>query len=288
MIITVEPPAAVITDTEVRRMVFSPQQAQRYSRQFVLREIGVSGQKKLLGAKILVIGAGALGSSALLYLAAAGVGTLGVADHDEVDLSNLQRKIIHASDRVGMEKTASAALSLGALNPDVSVIRHDLRLAPDNILDVIAPYDFIIDATDRFETKLLINDACVLSAKPYSHAGVLRFFGQAMTYVPGQGPCLRCLLDQAPARAETCAQVGVLGAVTGILGSIQATETIKYILGTGQLLVGRMLVVDALSMRFDNIDIQGADPDCRVCGAHASIRSLTENERDYVIGGCGI
>ena len=269
-------------------MVFSPQQAQRYSRHFVLREIGVSGQKKLLGAKILVIGAGALGSSALLYLAAAGVGTLGVADHDEVDLSNLQRQIIHTNDRVGVEKTVSAELALGAINPDVSVIRHDLRIAPDNIQDVIAPYDFIIDATDRFETKLLINDACVLSGKPYSHAGVLRFFGQAMTYVPGQGPCLRCLRDQAPARAETCAQVGVLGAVTGILGCIQATEAIKYVLGTGQLLVGRMLIVDAFSMSFDTIEIEGADPDCRVCGEHASIRSLADNKQEYMIEGCGI
>lgn len=256
-------------------MELSAQQAERYSRHFVLREIGVSGQKKLLGAKVLVIGAGGLGSGALMYLAAAGVGTIGIADYDRVEISNLQRQVIHRTDRVGMAKTLSAKRTLEAINPDVTVHVYPERVTPENIQAIIAPYDFIIDGADRFETKFLINDACVLGRKPYSHAGVVRFGGQTMTYVPGQGPCLRCLLGTVPPNAELCAQVGVLGAVTGILGNIQAAEAIKYVLGIGELLVGRLLLVDALSMSMQEADIGPSNTECRVCGAHPDITSVS-------------
>lgn len=254
-------------------MELSQQQRERYSRHFVLREVGVSGQEKLLGAKVLVIGAGGLGSGALMYLAAAGVGTIGVADYDRVEVSNLQRQIIHRTDRAGMAKTQSARETLEAINPDVTVCTYPERVTPENIQAIIEPYDFIIDGADRFETKFLINDACVLSRKPYSHAGVVRFGGQTMTYVPGKGPCLRCLLKTAPLREELCSQVGVLGSVTGILGNIQATEAVKYVLGIGELLVGRLLLVDALSMSVQEVELGPADADCPVCGEYPAITS---------------
>lgn len=262
-------------------MVLSARQAERYSRHFVLREIGVSGQKRLLEAKVLVIGAGGLGSGALMYLAAAGVGIIGVVDGDRVELSNLQRQIIHRTDRIGMEKPLSAKQTLETINPDVTVNLYPERVTPDNIRDIIAPYDFIIDGTDRFESKFLINDACVLSGKPYSHAGVVRFNGQTMTYVPGQGPCLRCLLDHVPSNSETCAQAGVLGSVTGILGSIQATEAIKYLLRIGELLTGRLLMVDGLSMSIQEVEIGPARAECGVCGDHPAISSLVDNREEY-------
>lgn len=269
-------------------MALSAEQAERYSRHFVLREIGVAGQKRLLDSKVLVIGAGALGSSALMYLAASGIGTIGVADYDRVELSNLQRQIIHRTDEIGMKKTQSAGHTLKSINPDVTVRSYAERMTPDNILDVIEPYDFIIDGTDRFESKFLINDACVLSRKPYSHAGAVRFEGQAMTYVPGgDGPCLRCLLDAVPPREETmsCSQAGVLGAVTGILGSIQAAEAIKYLLGIGRLLVGRVAHVDGLTMRLKTVCVP-ASPACNICGESPSIRSLTDRRSDYEENGC--
>lgn len=267
-------------------MELSPQQTQRYSRHFVLREIGVSGQEKLLSAKVLVIGAGGLGSAALMYLAAAGVGTIGIADCDQVEVSNLQRQIIHRTDRLGMAKTLSARQTLEAINPDVTLELYQERVMPDNIQAIIEPYDFIIDGADRFETKFLINDACVLSRKPFSHAGVVRFGGQTMTYVPGRGPCLRCLLKTVPLREELCAQVGVLGSVTGILGSIQATEAVKYVLGIGELLVGRLLLVDGLSMSIQEVDMGPANTECRICGDHPAITSILDNRKDYEINGC--
>ncbi|MCH5195861.1 MAG: HesA/MoeB/ThiF family protein [Oscillospiraceae bacterium] len=269
-------------------MIFSEQQAERYSRHFVLKEIGVKGQKKLLSSRVLVIGAGALGSNALMYLAAAGVGTLGVADYDSVDLSNLQRQVIHSTERLGMKKTASAEIALKALNPDVTVVQHSERITAENIREIIEQYDFIADCTDRFETKFLINDACVLSKKPYSHAGAVRFEGQVMTYVPEKGPCLRCLLDKVPSQEQTvtCSQAGVLGAVTGIIGSIQAAEAIKYLLGTGELLVGRVLRVDALSMRIQTVKTGKANAKCRICGNDPEILSLADNSKEYEVNGC--
>lgn len=269
-------------------MKLNEEQAQRYSRHFVLKEVGVAGQKKLLSSKALIIGAGALGSSAIMYLAAAGVGIIGICDYDEVDLSNLQRQIIHKTDSVGKEKVVSAAQAVKELNPDVDVVLHRQRLTVDNIQSVIEQYDFILDCTDRFETKFLINDACVLSKKPYSHAGVVRFGGQVMTYVPGQGPCLRCLLGGVPEDSLTCAEAGVLGAVTGVIGSIQATEAIKYLLGIGQLLVGKVLRFDGLNAQVGVTNFAHSDPDCTVCGAKPTIKSLIGNRSDYDVKNCDL
>lgn len=269
-------------------MVLTEEQAERYARHFVLREIGVSGQKRLLQSKVLVIGAGALGSSALLYLAAAGVGTLGVADYDRVEPSNLQRQIIHGVQDVGKEKVCSAAEAIQAHNPDVAVRLHPEKMTVDNLQSVIAEYDFILDCTDRFESKFLINDACVLSQKPYSHAGVVRFEGQAMTYVPGQGPCLRCLLGKVPPNTLSCAQAGVLGAVTGVIGSLQALEAVKYLLGIGDLLVGKVLTFDGLTMRLRVTEMPHSNPDCGVCGEHPTIRTLLDNRREYEEPACAL
>ncbi len=269
-------------------MKFSEEQLERYSRHFVLSEIGVSGQKRLLESSVLVIGAGGLGSAALLYLAAAGVGTLGVADYDQVDRSNLQRQIIHRTDSVGTDKVLSAARSIRELNPDVEVRTYAERVTVDNIQDLMAPYEFVIDATDRFESKFLVNDACVLSEKPYSHAGVVRFEGQAMTYLPHKGPCLRCLMERVPPAEQsvTCSQAGVLGAAVGVLGSIQAAEAVKYLLGAGELLVGRILHFDALAMRVSFTDVPRNNPHCGVCGTHPTILSLRDNREEYQPAGC--
>lgn len=264
-------------------MIFSEEQLERYSRHFALREIGVSGQKRLLTSKVLVIGAGALGSSALMYLAAAGVGTLGIADDDTVETSNLQRQIIHHAENVGMKKVLSAEQTVQKLNSDVAVNLHCERMTADNIQSVISEYDFIIDGTDRFESKFLINDACVLSQKPYSHAGAVRFEGQLMTYVPGRGPCLRCILENVPPRETTltCSQAGVLGAVTGVLGSLQALEAIKYLLGIGELFVGKVLHFDGLTMQFRMVKLSESNPDCAVCGICPTIQNLMDNKEEY-------
>lgn len=264
-------------------MAFSQEQLERYSRHFVLKEIGVSGQKKLLKSKVLVIGAGGLGSVALMYLASAGVGTIGIADHDTVSLSNLQRQIIHKSSSLDMRKTRSAEQTIKELNPDTNIVLHEKKITAENIEKILLPYDFIIDATDRFETKFLINDACVLTHKPYVHAGVVRFGGQVMTYVPNKGPCLRCLLEQVPPDTVTCSQVGVLGAAVGILGSIQALEAVKYLTNTGELLVGRILNFDGLNMNFRIISFSDCVPNCRVCGEHPDILDLKKNKSEYEI-----
>lgn len=269
-------------------MAFSQDQLERYSRHFVLSEIGVAGQKRLLAGRVLVIGAGALGSAAALYLAAAGVGRIGVADYDRVELSNLQRQLLHHTGRVGQRKVDSARQTLEALNPDVDVRLYPERMTPDNIAGVIADYDFVVDATDRFETKFLINDACVLGKKPYVHAGIVRFAGQVMTYVPGQGPCLRCLLEDVPPNTVTCAQAGVLGAATGVLGSIQALEAVKYLTGAGKLLTGRVLYFDGLTMETRVTRFPHPAPDCRVCGEHPTIHSLSDNRADYDPAGCSL
>ncbi len=271
-------------------MIIGKDQAQRYARHFVLKEIGAAGQKKLLQSKVLVIGAGALGSASIIYLAAAGVGTIGIADYDTVEISNLQRQVIHRKDRTGMKKTASAELSVKELDPDINVCRHDEMITPDNIGGIISGYDFVIDCTDRFETKFLINDACVISKKPYCHAGVVRFEGQAMTYVPDKGPCLRCLLGGVPSPEDTvtCAEAGVLGAVTGIIGSVQALEAIKYILGAGELLTGRVFTIDGLGMNTKVTSIPHPDPGCSVCGNSPSIMSVMDNRKEYEIRSCSL
>ncbi|MBR2742421.1 MAG: HesA/MoeB/ThiF family protein [Clostridia bacterium] len=262
-------------------MAFSKEELSRYSRHFVLPEIGVIGQKKLLSSSVLVIGAGALGSASLMYLAAAGVGMIGVADFDRVELSNLQRQIIHNTKSVGEYKTESAKRALNAINPGVEVVRVNQRLDADNIIPIIADYDFILDCTDRFSTKFLINDACVIAKKPFSHAGVIKFGGQSITYVPGEGPCLRCILG-APPKDEglTCSTAGVLGAATGLMGCVQASEAVKYITGAGGLLLGKVFSFDLLTPKFRVYDGFEHSDECRVCnGAEASF--LTGNRAEY-------
>lgn len=251
----------------------------RYARQIILREVRQKGQDKLSSSKVLVVGAGGLGCVALGYLAEAGVGTLGIVDHDKVELHNLQRQILHTTERLGMEKVVSAESALRQLNPEVKTILYPVRLTAGNAEEIFRDYDFILDCTDRFGTKFLINDACVLLKKPYSHAGVVRFGGQAMTYVPGR-PCLRCLLGTPP-RGDTCAEVGVMGAAVGVLGSIQALEAIKYLIGAGELLVGRVLHYDGLRQEMRTAEFASPDPDCAICGRDPSIRSLTENAEEY-------
>ena len=231
-------------------MAFTNEQLERYSRHIILKEVGVKGQKKLLAAKVLIIGAGGPGAPAAMYLAAAGVGTIGIADADEVDLSNLQRQIIHATKDVGKAKVKSAEETINELNPDVRVNTYRVFVDSTNIADLIKDYDFVIDGTDNFPAKFLINDACVMAGKPFSHAGMIRFKGQLMTYVPGQGPCCRCVFKDPPPKdaVPTCKQAGVIGAMGGVIGSLQAMEAVKYIVGQGELLTGSLLTFDALKM----------------------------------------
>ncbi|MBW7997037.1 MAG: HesA/MoeB/ThiF family protein [Candidatus Glassbacteria bacterium] len=261
-------------------MELDEKQIERYSRNIVLAEIGVEGQRKLRAAGVLIVGAGGLGSPASLYLAAAGVGCLGIVDPDLVDLSNLQRQVLHATPGVGTSKAESAAARLRDLNPDVEIECRAERLTADNALELIERYDFVVDGTDNFAAKYLINDACVLAGKPYSHAGVLGFGGQVFTWEPpaGKHPCLRCLVPEPPSPSETpdCARSGVLGPAVGIVGSIQAAEAIKSICGTGGGLTGRLLSIDALRMRFPTV-VTAAAPDCPVCSTTAEICSLDDS-----------
>lgn len=256
-------------------MKYTSEQAKRYSRHFVLREIGIFGQEKLLSGKVLVIGAGGLGSSAIMYLAAAGVGTLGIADYDVVDYSNLQRQVIHGERSVGARKVESAREFVHGLNSDVKVETISERLTSQNILQVVENYDFVLDCTDRFETKFLINDACVLAKKPYCHAGAIGFEGQIMTYLPGSA-CLRCLLGEIPKDAPTCEDFGVVGAAVGVLGSMQALEAVKFLVGQGELLVNRLLKYDGLASKVQIIKCK-PDSDCRACGKNA-ISALDDAE----------
>jgi sulfur-carrier protein adenylyltransferase/sulfurtransferase len=257
----------------------SAEQKQRYSRHLLVPEVGEAGQAKLLASKALLVGAGGLGSPSGLYLAAAGVGTIGVIDSDIVDLSNLQRQILHTTDSVGKPKTESAERALRALNSDVKVIRHDLRLDASNIMDVIAPYDVILDGSDNFSTKYLINDAAVLASKPNLYGSIFRFDGQASTFVPRQGPCYRCLFPEpTPTElAPSCDEAGVLGVLPGIIGLVQATEAIKLLIGKGRPLIGRLLAYDALEMTFNEYRIR-RDVNCAVCGDHPTIREVTDLE----------
>jgi molybdopterin/thiamine biosynthesis adenylyltransferase len=238
---------------------------ERYSRHIVLKKIGTAGQKRLLGARVLVAGAGGLGSPAALYLAAAGVGTIGIADGDVVELSNLQRQILYRPNDVGGKKAESASRILADFNPDVRVDVHDGFLTTGNIMDVIAPYDFILDGTDNLSSKFLINDACVTARKPFTFAGIGSFGGQMMTCIPGKGPCCRCVFGE-PEKGAPNRRGGVVGAVCGVMGSLQAMEAIKFILGIGQPLAGRMLVYDALSSEFKLLRIPSVSDDCPLCG----------------------
>ena len=262
-------------------MAFSNEQLERYSRHIILKEVGVKGQKKLLNAKVLIIGAGGLGAPCAMYLAAAGVGTIGIADADEVDLSNLQRQIIHATEDVGKPKVQSAKETINKMNPDVTVNTYHEFVSSENILEIIKDYDFIIDDTDNFPAKFLINDACVMANKPFCHAGIIRFQGQLMTYVPEQGPCYRCVFKEPPPKdaVPTCKQAGVIGAMGGIIGSLQAMEAIKYITGTGELLTGYLLTFNALKMEFRKIKLPKPNGKCAVCGDNPTITELVDYEQ---------
>ena len=245
-------------------MALTDEQVERYARHLILKGVGVKGQKRLLASSVLIIGAGGLGSPAALYLAAAGVGHIGLVDGDVVDMSNLQRQIIHTTARVGAPKVESAATAIRALNPDVT------------------------DATDNFAAKFLINDACVLAGKPYIHAGVVGFAGQVMTVIPGEGPCYRCIFRDLPAAGEipTCKEAGVLGAVVGVIGSLEATEAVKLIAGVGEPLVARMLTVDALTMNIRRVPLPKHVPDCPVCGEQPTITAI--DPANYIQPACAI
>lgn len=265
-------------------MDFTDAQVSRYARHILLDEIGGAGQAKLLAARVLVIGAGGLGSPVLLYLAAAGVGTIGVIDDDVVDLSNLQRQIVHTTDRLGAPKVESARATLAAINPEVQVIPHRQRLTADNARALFDGYDIIADGSDNFPTRFLVNDACFFAGKPLVSAAILRFDGQLATFKAGmpavtgveRGPCYRCLYREPPPEGQipTCAQAGVLGAFCGAMGGLQATEVIKELLGIGESLAGWLLVVDALAGTWRRIRVR-RDPGCPLCGENPSIFDLS-------------
>ena len=266
------PPAEVAASDDS----LAPDELVRYSRHIGLDEVGEDGQRRLKCSSVLIIGAGGLGSPAALYLAAAGVGRLGIADYDTVDLSNLQRQLLHDTDRVGQRKTASARERIGAINPLVHVETIDQELSAANALDIMAAYDVVIDGTDNFKARYLINDACVLLGTPNVYGSVLRFEGQASVFATPEAPCYRCLFPEPPppGLVPSCAEAGVLGVLPGLVGTIQATEAIKIILGIGETLAGRLLLIDALQMRFRAIRLR-RDPACPACGTR-EIRSLID------------
>ena len=253
----------------------------RYARHLNLPEVGLAGQKKICAARVLCIGAGGLGSPVLLYLAAAGVGKLGIVDFDAVDLSNLQRQILHGTDKLGQPKTESARESLRRINPEVGVVVHQTRLTSANALDVLRPYDIVVDGTDNFPTRYLTNDACVLLRKPNVYGSIFRFEGQAGLFAPHLGgPCYRCLYPEPPppGTVPSCAEGGVLGVLPGVIGCIQATEVLKLITGAGTSLLGRLLLYDALEMRFREIKVR-RDPACPLCGERPTITKLIDYEQ---------
>ncbi len=258
---------------------FSHSEIRRYSRHFILPEFGARGQKKLKAARVLVVGAGGLGSPAAMYLAAAGVGTLGLVDFDVVDLSNLQRQLLHGTADVGRPKLDSAKESLAAINPEVVFQPHAMHLSSDNALQLFAQYDLVLDGTDNFATRYLINDACVLTGKPNVSASVFRFEGQVSVFAAPNGPCYRCLYPEPPppGMAPTCGEGGVLGILPGVVGTLQATEAIKMVANFGTPLIGKLLTFDALEMRFRQFNIK-RDSQCPVCGPNPSITSLIDYE----------
>jgi adenylyltransferase/sulfurtransferase len=252
-------------------MPFSPAELTRYSRHLTLREVGEEGQRKLKAARVLVIGAGGLGSPSALYLAASGVGTIGLLDCDRVELSNLQRQVLFDTRSLSLPKAEAARERLRALNPEIEVVAHAVELRAGNALELLRPYDVVLDGTDRIATRYLINDACVILRKPLVAAAIHRFEGHVMTCVPGAGPCYRCLFPEAPVDLiPNCADAGVLGVLPGVLGTIQATEAIKLITDIGEPLIGRLLIYDALKMRFQELHLRRRD-DCAVCGERPTI-----------------
>lgn len=266
-------------------MTLSPAELVRYARHLTLTEVGVSGQDRLARARVLLVGAGGLGSPAALYLAAAGVGTLGVVDGDAVELSNLQRQVLHGTAAVGRAKTESARERLADLNPHVRVETHPVRLTSENALDILGRYDFALDGSDNFPTRYLVNDASVLLRKPYVYGSIFRFDGQVSVFAAPGGPCYRCLFAEPPPPdlVPNCAEAGVLGVLPGLIGSLQALEAIKLILGVGESLVGRLLLVEALKVRFRELSVQ-RDPACAVCGDAPTVTRLVDYEAYCGIG----
>ena len=263
----------------VQDFQYTPDQLIRYSRHFLLPEVGEEGQAKLLQAKVLMVGAGGLGSPSAYYLAAAGVGSICIIDNDVVVISNLQRQILHANDRVGMPKVDSAKKTLEGLNPDVKVITYQEKLTSENIMNILKDYDLVVDGCDNFPTRYLVNDACVLMKKPNVHGSIFQFEGQATVFYPGKGPCYRCLYPEPPPAemAPSCAEAGVLGVLPGLIGVIEALEAIKIILGKGETLIGRLLHFNTLTMEINTLNLR-RDPACPMCGDHPTIHELIDYE----------
>ena len=261
-------------------MALSNDEVKRYSRHLIMPEVGVEGQEKLKKGSVLCIGAGGLGSPAALYLAAAGVGTIGIVDFDVVDYSNLQRQVIHGTSDVGRSKLASAKDRLLELNPHINIETYETALSSKNALDLFKPYDVILDGTDNFPTRYLTNDACVILGKPNAYGSIFRFEGQASVFATKGGPCYRCLYPEPPppGLVPSCAEGGVLGVLPGVVGTIQATEAIKLIMGIGEPLIGRFLIYDALRMKFRELKLK-KDPDCPVCGTHPTVTELIDYEQ---------
>ena len=259
---------------------FTDEQLDRYARHILLKEMDLDGQQRLFDSKVLIIGAGGLGCPAGLYLAGSGIGTIGIVDNDVVELSNIHRQIAHFTKDVKVPKVDSMAEKMQAINPDLNIISHKLFVNSENINEVIQGYDFVLDGTDNFSAKFLINDACVMQNIPYSHGGILRFTGQAMTIVPGQSACLRCIFREPPPPnlIPTCLESGVLGPVVGILGTIQATETLKFITGVGEVLANQLLSYEAKAMDFRKTKVK-KDKNCPLCGENPIIKTLVDSEQ---------
>jgi adenylyltransferase/sulfurtransferase len=272
--------APVAADLQVRLPELSTEEIKRYSRHLIMPEMGIDGQRRLKAASVLCIGAGGLGSPAAMYLAAAGVGRLGIVDFDVVDLSNLQRQLLHTTNDVGRTKLESAKNKINALNPHVQVETYEVALSSENALELFSKYDVILDGTDNFPTRYLVNDACVLTGKPNAYGSIFRFEGQASVFATKDGPCYRCLYPEPPppGLVPSCAEGGVLGVLPGIIGVIQATEAIKLILGIGEPLIGRFMIYDALKMRFRELKLR-KDPECPVCGTNPTVTKLIDYEQ---------
>lgn len=268
---------ATATNPDVQQQNLNKEEVLRYSRHLIMPEVGMEGQLKLKAARVLCIGAGGLGSPLAMYLAAAGVGTLGMVDFDVVDFTNLQRQIIHSTDDVGRKKLDSAEETLKGINPHLNIVKYDTRLSSTNALELFREFDVIADGTDNFPTRYLVNDACVLTGKPNVYGSIFRFEGQASVFATKAGPCYRCLYPEPPppGLVPSCAEGGVLGILPGLVGVIQATETIKLILGKGEPLIGRLLLVDALGMKFRELKLR-KNPECPACGAHPTVTELID------------
>jgi adenylyltransferase/sulfurtransferase len=258
---------------------FTDEQIERYSRHIILPEVGGSGQQKMLDARVLLLGAGGLGSPAAYYLAAAGIGNLGIVDFDQVDLSNLQRQIIHSTERIGMLKTESAKKTIQALNPDVNVTLYNEKMDSNNIMSLIKDYDYVVDGSDNFPTRYLVNDACVMKNKTLIHGSIYRFEGQVTVFKPGDGPCYRCLYPEPPppGMVPNCQEGGVLGVLAGVIGNLQVVEVLKLILGIGKPLVGKLLIYDALNTEFRSLRLR-RDANCPICGEKPTIKELVDYE----------